>query len=174
MGSAKRFKGLTKNTIDTAGNAAKTFPTPREWADALVQLRHQLMKERPRAFSSGSLRKCVSCSKKAVEARDDLVREIISGALAFVHHNLKGGRCRSCGTEYLEAFEEIALEEMAAERTLPDYAAKVTSVSGKNLGTYWPKDVVRAMKLHNQDALRLQLLDDDTMIIRREHAHPEE
>ncbi|MBI2078460.1 MAG: hypothetical protein HYT80_08860 [Euryarchaeota archaeon] len=101
-----------------------------------------------------------------------MIREVVVGAMALVHHNLHGARCKVCRTEYLEAYEELALEESGPERSLSDYLAKVTSVSGRNLGTYWPKDVVRAMNLHRQDALRVQVLDADTMIIQRSHEHP--
>lgn len=156
-------------TPDPATGASETYPSPREWAIALVDLRNRLMGERQRAFPSGSVRVCPACSKKALEGRDDLIREVVVGAMAFVHHNLHGARCRNCRSEFLESYEEIALEEAGPERQLSDYRAKVTSVSGKNLGTYWPKDVVRAMRLHSQDSLRVQILGDDTMIIQREH-----
>ncbi|HLF16735.1 MAG TPA: hypothetical protein VI796_04810 [Candidatus Thermoplasmatota archaeon] len=146
-------------------------PTPREWADSVVALRNRLMRERKRAFPPETTRKCPVCSKKALEGRDDLMREIVVGSMAFVHHNLHGARCKNCKSEFLESYEEIALEETGPERMLSDYLAKVTSVSGKNLGTYWPKDVVRAMKLHSQDSLRVQVLGEDTMIIQREHGH---
>ncbi len=147
------------------------FPTPREWAEAMLDLRIRLMQERPRAFPPDSIRKCPDCAKKTLESRSDLIREVVVGAMAFVHHNLHGARCKACKTEYLEAYEEVALEEIGPERSLSDYLAKVTSVSGRNLGTYWPKDVVRAMDLHSQDALRVQVLDSDTMIIQRTHEH---
>ena len=147
------------------------FPTPREWAEAALELRNRLMQERPRAFPANSIRKCPTCTRKTLESRSDLIREVVVGAMAFVHHNLHGARCKACKTEYLEAYEEIALEEAGPERSLSDYLAKVTSVSGKNLGTYWPKDVVRVMRLHSQDALRVQVLDSDTMIIQRTHDH---
>lgn len=147
------------------------YPTSREWFQAAFDLRNRLMKERPRAFPPGSVRKCPSCGKRALESRDDLVREAVVGAMALVHHNLHGARCRSCRTEFLEAYEEIALEEAGPPRNLPDYEAKVTSVSGRNLGTYWPRDIVRVMDLHKEDALHVQVLDDDTMIIQRRHRH---
>lgn len=150
------------------------FPTPREWAEATLALRNRLMQERPRAFPPGSIRKCPNCAKKALASRSDLIREVVVGAMAFVHHNLHGARCKACKTEYLEAYEEVAMEETGPERSLSDYLAKVTSVSGRNLGTYWPKDVVRAMDLHSQDALRVQVLDSDTMIIQRTHGHASE
>lgn len=148
-----------------------TYPTPREWAAAVTELRDRLMEGRPRAFPPGSKRACPVCSKETLESRDDLVRETISGSMALVHHNLHGARCSDCGTEFLEAYEEVAMEEAGPTRHLPDYLAKVTSVSGKNIGTYWPKDIVRVMDLHLQDALRVQVLDKDTMMIHREHAH---
>ncbi len=129
------------------------------------------MRERKRAFPGGSLRKCPVCSKKALQGRDDLLREIVVGAMASVHHNLHGARCKNCKAEFLESYEEIALEEAGPERKLTDYQAKVTRVSGKNLGTYWPKDIVRVMKLHRGDALGVQVLGDDTMLIQREHGH---
>ena len=157
---------------EPADPAQNRFPTPREWAEAMLELRNRLMHERPRAFPPDSIRKCPHCGKKGLESRSDLIREVVVGAMAFVHHNLHGARCKACKTEYLEAYEEIALEETGPERSLSDYMAKVTSVSGRNLGTYWPKDVVRAMDLRSQDALRVQILDSDTMIIQRTHEHP--
>lgn len=146
-------------------------PTPRDWTEAVHRTRQRLMEERPRAFPRGSVRTCPMCSKRQLEGRDDLVRENVGGAIAIIHHNLHGARCKACGAELLEAYEELALEEDELRRALAAYQAKVTSVSGRNLGTYWPKDVVRAMDLHNQDALSVQVLDDDTMIIRRRHEH---
>jgi YgiT-type zinc finger domain-containing protein len=148
-----------------------TYPSPREWAEALLALRMRLMKQRPRAFPPGTVRKCPVCGKKTLESREDLLRETIVGSMALIHHNLHGARCRSCDTEFLEAYEELALEEAGAARKLTDYQARVTSVSGKNLGTYWPKDIVRVMDLHSQDALHVQVLDRDTMIIQRQHEH---
>jgi hypothetical protein len=155
--------------IDSPSEA--THPSPREWAQAIMDLRTRLMQKRPRAFPPGTTRKCPVCSKKALESRDDLLREVVVGAMALIHHNLHGARCKSCKTEFLEAYEELALEDGGPERTLTDYQAKVTSVSGKNLGTYWPKDVVRVMDLHSQDSLRVQVLDEDTMLIQRQHEH---
>lgn len=148
-----------------------TFPTPHEWAEATRALRDRLMDARPRAFPRGEVRSCPVCEKQALEGRDDLVRETVVGAIVLVSHNLHGARCAHCGAEFLESYEEIALEEAGPERRLTDYQAKVTSVSGRNLGTYWPKDVVRVMDLHNQDALRVQVLDADTMIVTRRHEH---
>ena len=147
------------------------FPTAREWAEAVLEVRTRLMARRQRAFPAGALRKCPTCHKKSLEGRDDLLRETIVGSMAVVHHNLHGARCRSCGTELLEPYEELALEEAGPERRLTDYKARITSVSGKNLGTYWPKDIVRVMDLHSQDALHVQVLDADTMIIQRHHQH---
>lgn len=151
-------------------SSSETYPTPRDWATAVVALRNRLMQERPRAFKPGTLRKCPVCSKKTLVGRDDLLREVVVGAIAMVHHNLHGARCKNCNSEFLEAYEEVALEEAGPERQLTDYQAKVTSVSGKNLGTYWPKDIVRVMNLHSQDALRVQILGADTMLIQREPA----
>ncbi len=149
----------------------KTTPNPQDWAQAMHETRNRLMKDKPRAFPSGTKRKCPVCQRRTLESRDDLMRETTVGSIVLIHHNLHGARCTQCATEFLEAFEEITLEENGPERILTDYQAKVTSVSGRNLGTYWPKDVVRMMDLHNQDGLRVQILDSDTMVIRREHDH---
>ncbi len=157
---------------ETTDHDQNRFPTPRDWAEAMLDLRNRLMQQRPRAFPPHSIRKCPSCGKKTLESRNDLLREVVVGAMALVHHNLHGARCKACKAEFLEAYEEIALEESGPERHLSDYMAKVTSVSGRNLGTYWPKDVVRALDLRNQDALRVQVLDSDTMIIQRTHEDP--
>jgi hypothetical protein len=150
---------------------ATTHPAPRQWSQAISNLRDRLMAERPRAFLPGSTRRCPQCAKRALESRYDLVRESVAGAIAVVHRNLHGARCTACGTEYLESYEELAIEDAGWQHALANYQAKVTSVSGRNLGTYWPKDVVRVMALHNQDALHVQVLDQDTMLIRRHHNH---
>lgn len=153
---------------DESPDAEPPFPTPREWAAAMADLRDRLMRDRPRAFPPGTTRTCPVCGERKLESRDDLVRETVVGAMALLHHNLHGARCGACGAEFLEAYEEMALDEAGPERRLTDYEAKVTNVSGRNLGTYWPKDVVRVMDLSNQDALHVVVLDADTMIIRRE------
>ncbi len=143
------------------------FPTPQAWMEAVHELRSRLMQDRPRAFPPGSTRKCPECEESTLESRDDIVRETVVGAMALVHHHLHGARCSHCGSEFLEAYEELALEETRPGDRVADYEAKVTNVSGRNLGTYWPKDVVRVMNLSNQDALQVQVLDPDTMILRR-------
>ena len=152
-------------------NETPSYPTRQEWATALNDLRARLMRERARAFAPGSRRKCPTCGKRTLTGTDDIMREMVVGALAVVHHNLHGARCSHCGTEMLEAYEEIALEEGGQPRRLTDYQAKVTSVSGRNLGTYWPKDLVRVMDLHKEDALFVRVLDEDTMVIERRHDH---
>lgn len=134
---------------------------------AVHDLRSRLMKDRPRAFPPGTTRGCPACGKQTLESRDDLVRETVVGAMALVHHHLHGARCKHCGSEFLEAYEELALEETQPGDRFVGYEAKITNVSGRNLGTYWPKDVVRVMELSNQDALEVQVLDSDTMIVRR-------
>src|ERR1051325_5654071 len=143
-------------------DAAEPFPTSHEWASAVSSMRDRLMGQRQRASPPGTWRACPVCKKKGLESRDDLLRESVAGAVVLVHHNLHGARCRNCQAEFLEAYEEVALEEAAPDRRLTDYLAKVTSVSGRNLGTYWPRDVVRVMDLHKEDSLRVQVLDEDT------------
>lgn len=138
----------------------------KEWARHVGQTRARLAKRAERNFPPGSTRKCPECGKRTLESRDDLVRETQRHAMMVVHHHLHGARCKSCGIEILEIYEDVALED-ALDRFAPDYAAKVTAVSGRNLGTYWPKDVVRVMNLHSQDALLVQILDQDTMVLRR-------
>lgn len=148
-------------------------PDPRQWAEALLKTRQRLMTSRPCAFPSGTRRTCPVCHKRTLVGREDLLRETAVGAVVIVHHNLHGARCTQCKAEFLEAFEELVLEDETLFERYADYQAKVTSVSGRNLGTYWPKDIVRLMGLHNQDDLRVQILDPDTMLVRRERVRAE-
>ncbi len=142
-------------------------PTPREWAEALASTRRRMMQERPRAFPPGARRKCPSCGRTALVSRDDLVRETITDGLLVMHHNLHGGQCTQCGHEYLEGYEEVALEEAAGLGFMSDYRASVTRVAGSHLGTYWPKDVVRNMGLATHDELSVKVLGKDRMLIER-------
>ncbi len=152
---------------DNGNDPETVFPTPQAWMTAVHELRTHLMQDQPRAFPPGTTRKCPVCEERQLESRDDIIRETIVGAMALVHHHLHGARCKHCGAEFLEAYEELALEETRPDDHVADYQAKVTNVSGRNLGTYWPKDIVRVMNLTNQDALEVQVLDEDTMILRR-------
>lgn len=143
------------------------FPTQKEWAEGVQRSRERLLKERPRVFLPGSIWTCPMCGEEQMESCSNIVRETLLGSLVILHHNLHGARCISCGSEVIEAYEQIALEATEELHRVADYQAKVTSVSGRNLGTYWPKDVVRVMGLHSQDPLRIQVIDEDTMLVRR-------
>lgn len=127
------------------------------------------MQGRKRVWPEGAKRTCPLCGKKALVGQSDLTREVDSDGAVLVFANLHGARCRHCETEFLEAYEQIAIEERAGTAFRAPAAGSVTSLGGRKLGTYWPKDVANALGLHAKDQLHITALSKDTAVVRVIH-----
>lgn len=147
-------------------------PTLKDWQSAREALRATVTSERKRAFPTGRALTCPACGKKALMGVEDIQRRLEQGGLVAVYCNLHGARCNECGTEYLEAYEQISLEAEALALYRSHHRATVSNVGGKKIGTYWPKEVENEMHLAPKDTLEVQVIDHDTMVIHRTgHTH---
>lgn len=145
--------------------------TTRQWQERVAASRKRLMAREGRIWPDGSKRTCPICKKRTLVGRSDLVREVDSDGVVLVFSNLHGGHCTNCGTETLEPYEQVALEERAGTAFRTTIEGSVTTLGGNKLGTYWPKDIAEALGLHAKDRLRITPLAPDTAVVRVVHDH---
>jgi YgiT-type zinc finger domain-containing protein len=148
--------------------------TAREWQRQLLATRDRYRKDKKRVWPEGEKRTCPICKKRTLYGRSDLTREIDVDGAVLVFANLHGAHCRSCDNEFLEGYEQIAIEERSKTSFRAPISGSITLLGGKKLGTYWPKDVTSAMNMHAKDALEITPLSPDTLVVRIKHAHAEE
>lgn len=119
-----------------------------------------------RAWPRGSIVDCPNCAKRAFVGRDDLSREVVRAEGVVVFRHLRGGRCEACGAQALEGEDLVAVEQEAGVELVADYEAKVSHIGSGTVGTYWPKDVVRVMRLGPDRRLFIKVIDPDTAIVK--------
>ena len=87
--------------------------TAQQWQARILATRARIMEGRKRVWPEGKVRACPECGAKALAGRSDLTREIDGDGAVLVFANLHGARCGACATEFLEGYEQVALEERA-------------------------------------------------------------
>lgn len=147
--------------------------TARQWQERVLETRRRVMEGRRRLWQDGKTTTCPVCDKPTLVGRSDLTREADSDGAVLVFANLHGAQCDACGAEFLEAYEQIAIEERAGTTFRSASRGSITLLGGKKLGTYWPKDIAETLRMHAKDRLRITPLAEDTVVIRIEHPHEE-
>lgn len=143
--------------------------TARQWQARVLQTRDRMMEGRRRVWPDGETRTCPACGDHALMGESDLMREVDTDGAVLVFANLHGARCASCGTEFLEGYEQAAIEERAGTAFRGATEGSITTLGGNKLGTYWPKDVAAAVEMHAQDKLKITPLSPDTLVVRIVH-----
>lgn len=126
-----------------------------------------------RHWKEGQTYKCPSCGRRALVGRGDLSHEERRGNTILVFRRLKGVRCGHCSAQFLEASEILDIEDEAGVGFQADYQAKVTRIGKGTLGTYWPKDVERLLRLRPDLRLYIEVLSPDAALIRLRPPEPE-
>lgn len=129
-----------------------------------------------RNWPAGTVKKCPRCNRDSFVGRNDLTHRMPRPGAVLIFRHLKGARCEACGAQSLEPVDQLAVEHEAGITGLSDYEAKVTAIGSGTLGTYWPKDVVRNLGLQKGRPAYIQILDNETALIRfpRESTEPGE
>lgn len=143
----------------------------RQWQARVRETRDRYMRGRKRVWPDGAVRTCPVCGKRSLVGVSDIARETDSEGAVLVFANLHGARCSTCQTEFLEGYEQMAIEERAGTAFRGPVTGSVTSLGGSKLGTYWPKDVAQALDLHARDELLITALSRDTAVVRVVHGH---
>lgn len=162
---------------DRPGNVSGMTEDPltvRQWQKRVLETRKRLMEDRKRIWPEDETRTCPACKRKTLKGRSDLTREVHTTGAVIVFTNLHGAACDRCGTEYLEGYEQAAIEERAGTAFRAEITGSVSFLGGKKLGTYWPKGIQEALDLHPKDKLKITPLSPDTAAIRVIHEHKTE
>jgi hypothetical protein len=163
---------MKKNESQGWNEDAHPAPTPEQWAKATAKVKADLAKRGKRIWPEGSKMVCPRCHAKTLEGRDDLALEIPSRGHVVIFRHLQGARCAKCAYQLLEPGDQHAVEEEVGVSFHSDYEAKVSRIGSGTLGTYWPKDVARAMHLEPQDVARIHVIAPDTAVVKFEKGRP--
>lgn len=126
-----------------------------------------------RTWKRGQLYACPVCGKRSFEGRDDITYEANYPGKLVVFGHLHGARCKACSAETIEAYELIDIEDKIGVGMRSDYEAKVARIGSGTLGTYWPKDIERVLRLRPNKRAFIEVVGPDAVIVRfREPGEP--
>lgn len=157
-----------KKTVLDPDFGSIELPEPLPTREAFERAAREIA-ERARGFRAwppGSVHLCPACGKRSFVGSDDLSFEVVKPGTVLVFRHLHGARCGACSTQALEAEDLVAVEAEAGVGLMGDYEAKVSNIGTGTLGTYWPKDVVRVLRLSPDKKVFIQVLDTDTALLR--------
>ena len=109
--------------------------------------------------------KCPSCGSDTMSYADDLTFEVILAGERIVIPNLTGLKCSKCGEVAFDANSTKIIEKYTTDRPAGGYELKVSTVGGGKIGMYFPKDVLRVMRISKDDKAILTPLSSRKMII---------
>ena len=139
-------------------------PMSPEAANRLRErIRRQYQKQQ--RYRPGVHRYCTDCRTETVEYATDLSATMKQGRNLAMFRNLRGGRCTTCGGEYIETSELIRIEDEAEILMGAPEPARVTSIGRGTLGTYWPKPIERGLKLRAGDRFQVKMLGPSTALL---------
>ena len=108
---------------------------------------------------------CPICGNSTMSYADDLTFDVTLTGERIVIPNLTGLKCSKCGEVAFDANSTKFIEKYTADRPAGGYELKVSTVGGGKLGMYFPKDVLRAMKISKNDRAILTPLSRRKMVI---------
>ncbi len=109
--------------------------------------------------------KCPSCGNADMSYADDLTFEVVLAGERIVIPNLTGLKCSKCGEVAFDANSTKIIENYTAGKPAGGYECKVSTLGGGKIGVYFPKDVLRVMKISKYDKAILTPLSNRKMII---------
>lgn len=107
----------------------------------------------------------MSASCEDLGYADDLVFEVVLAGEIIVIPNLTGFRCVRCGKVTFDTNSTKIIEKYTAGKPAGGYELKISIVGGGKLGIYFPKDVLRIMKINKGDSAILTCVSERKMII---------
>lgn len=108
---------------------------------------------------------CPSCGNSTMSYVDDLTFDVTLTGERIVIPNLTGLKCSICGEVAFDANSTKIIEKYTADRPAGGYELKVSTVGGGKIGLYFPKDVLRTMKIIKNDKAIL------TPLSKRQNGH---
>ncbi len=108
---------------------------------------------------------CPTCDQPTMDYSDGLIYECYLAGERVAVTNLSGTRCRNCGEQTYDLKSSGIIDRVLDERAPGGYECTVTTLGGKRLGIYLPKDVVREMDIEPRQKAIIKLLSRRRMII---------
>ncbi len=108
---------------------------------------------------------CPSCGTASMSYADDLMFEVVLAGERIVISNLIGLKCSKCGEVAFDANSTKIIEHYTAGKPVGGYECKVSTVGGGKIGMYFPKDVLRVMKVSKSDRAILTPLSNRKMVV---------
>ncbi len=109
--------------------------------------------------------KCHSCGNNSMSYADDLTFDVTLTGERIVIPNLTGLKCSKCDEVAFDAHSTKIIENYTSDKPAGGYELNVSTVGGGKLGMYFPKDVLRVMKISKNDKAILTPLSKRKMII---------
>ena len=108
---------------------------------------------------------CPSCGNSTMSYAGDLTFDVTLTGERIVIPNLTGLKCSKCGEVAFDANSTKIIEKYTADKPVGGYEFKVSTVGGGKIGMYFPKDVLRVMKISRSDKAILTPLSNRKMVI---------
>ena len=121
---------------------------------------------RSRFWPPGSVERCARCGERAFAGKDDIVFKVDVPGVEMVFFDVRGGECSACGLQRLEWVDETRVARLAGPAIVSDHEVKVSNFGANAVGTYWPRDLVRNLRLSPDCRAYVRVLDEDTAVVR--------
>ncbi len=109
--------------------------------------------------------KCPSCGNNTMSYSDDLTFEVVLADERIIIPNLTSLKCSKCGEVAFDASSTKIIKKYTTGKPTEGYELKISTVGGGKIGMYFPKDVLRVMKISKSEKAILTPLSNRKMII---------
>lgn len=109
--------------------------------------------------------KCPSCITASMDFLNDLVFDVTLAGERMVIPNLTGLKCAKCGEHAFDSKSTKIIEKYTANRPIGGYECNISIVGGGKIGIYFPKDILRVMKINKNEKAVLTPLSSHKMMV---------
>jgi YgiT-type zinc finger domain-containing protein len=109
--------------------------------------------------------KCPSCGIASMGFLNDLVFDVTLAGERMVIPNLTGLKCTKCGEQAFDPKSTKIIDKYTANRPIGGYECNISTVGGGKIGIYFPKDILRVMKINTNEKAVLTPLSSHKMMV---------
>jgi len=109
--------------------------------------------------------KCPSCQTASMGFLNDLVFDVTLAGERMVIPNLTGLKCTKCGEQAFDSKSTKIIDKYTANRPIGGYECNISIVGGGKIGIYFPKDILRVMKINKNEKAVLTPLSSHKMMV---------
>ncbi len=95
--------------------------------------------------------KCPSCGNNSMSYADDLTFDVTLTGERIIIPNLTGLKCSKSDEVAFDSHSTKIIENYTSDKPAGGYELNVSTVGGGKLGMYFPKDVLRVMRISKND-----------------------